>query len=934
MIIYTLRFLSCILLFLLSFTYVQAETFIEDYLISEDTVWVKENSPYVLQSTLLVDENATLTITPGTIIKFDIGNAGLIVSGGLIADGTSNDPIHFTSYYDDLGGDTNGDGSETLPEDVVNLSPWSIYIDSQKQKVSFNNVLFKYSNGEIIIDTPQHITVENIEMHKFGSGIITLQGSVSVLQSYMRDIKEDAFLFFEDSSGNISASEVKDILNGNGVVNLFDLSKVKIKNLIAENIKGNGLMGVYGDSELTMEGGNFENIDGNDAIGVYNDAIVNIYGTLVDSTRSYPALALYGNGSVNLSDSILSNGDSDGVVVYADSNNALNISSTTIENYNGSGIKVYGSGGVSITESDIINNLVSGIYNTNGIVTAINNWWGDETGPYDEEFNPEGIGNQIIGEVEFKPWLENERGEEVINPVIIIPGFLGSAQKNGVWLIDPIFHVYDNLIETLAKNGFIPGELLFTFPYDWRQSNVVAAQKIKSRINEIKEICKCNKVDIIAHSMGGLVAREYIQSDKYTKDVDNLIFLGTPHLGAPKAYLTWEAGESAPQLDEQMLQFLLEQEGKELGYKTLFDYVKDKPLTSVQELLPIYDYLKEGGVQRIYPSNYPQNQFLEKLNISSTTLLTSGVNITNIVGSISSSTIEKINVIPSTTQPLWEHGYVENFFAEDTLDVGLVYGVGDRTVPEESGEYIKNNLIKTEYSHLDLVTEAQDKIYSVLTNRDLEEVVDRFRIPNTILLIQMFSPADMYVVAPDGKKVGKNILSSGEFNEISGAYYSGELGNEFITIPDPQEGEYKILVEGVDGGGEYTIKSLIISKDTTQQNEFTSTIKDNQVEELNLEYTENNGGEINKEKPTIRSVINYIKALHNLGVIKDIKLKNSLIKSLEQIEKQLNKNRKNNFPESILLKNIFQTVEKKWKSKLPFKEYEELKNKINSLINI
>ena len=50
-------------------------------------------------------------------------------------------------------------------------------------------------------------------------------------------------------------------------------------------------------------------------------------------------------------------------------------------------------------------------------------------------------------------------------------------------------------------------------------------------------------MDVVAHSMGGLLAREYIESDYYDDDVDQLITVGTPHLGAPKDYVTWEAGE-------------------------------------------------------------------------------------------------------------------------------------------------------------------------------------------------------------------------------------------------------------------------------------------------------------------------------------------------------------------------------------------------------
>lgn len=76
---------------------------------------------------------------------------------------------------------------------------------------------------------------------------------------------------------------------------------------------------------------------------------------------------------------------------------------------------------------------------------------------------------------------------------------------------------------------------LFVFPYDWRLANEVNADHLGELIDCIQQIYPETEVDIIAHSMGGLIARRYIIDHQANNHVETLITLGTPFWGTPDA---------------------------------------------------------------------------------------------------------------------------------------------------------------------------------------------------------------------------------------------------------------------------------------------------------------------------------------------------------------------------------------------------------------
>jgi pimeloyl-ACP methyl ester carboxylesterase len=96
---------------------------------------------------------------------------------------------------------------------------------------------------------------------------------------------------------------------------------------------------------------------------------------------------------------------------------------------------------------------------------------------------------------------------------------------------------------------------LFPFPYDWRRDNAASAEKLACYVNLIQSAYPDSPtVDIVAHSMGGLVARRFILD--HPDVVGRLITIASPFLGAPKSMFSKKTGS----LDDDSLQKLVDEE--------------------------------------------------------------------------------------------------------------------------------------------------------------------------------------------------------------------------------------------------------------------------------------------------------------------------------------------------------------------------------------
>lgn len=493
--------------------------------------------------------------------------------------------------------------------------------------------------------------------------------------------------------------------------------------------------------------------------------------------------------------------------------------------------------------------------------------------------------NQLteIGDWQFATLYQKP---DQLDPVILVPGFLGSWNVPLFgWQLDPILNTYDNLWEALKLAGYEEGVNLFAFPYNFRLSNSYTAELLKDKIDEVKDVCDCDRVDLITHSMGGLVARAYVELGDYENDIDQLIFLGTPHKGASKSYLTWEAGEVGPGRDDFLYERIFKVEAEFNGYPSVFRYIRELPMLSVQELLPIYDYLRDKDTMELrqYSNNYPQNLFLELLNNPINLDKLSDININNIIANAGEqSTINNFRVIDENfSDNEWEHGYPEGY---NSLfgDHGIEYGNGDGSVSFRSNDNFLN-LDNTEIdsAHTSMITDAQKIIIKELTGIEPDEEV-RNNIFINYLLVRIFSPADFIVIAPNGNRVGKDFSGSGIINEIEDAFYSGfDNGPEFVTIPNPVEGDYQVHLQGT-GQGAYRLSVSYIDEENEVDQDYTGNISLDDNQEIDFSFFEDEL--ISELIPNIESVeglVEVIEGLYERGLIYHFGNKNVLISRLE-----------------------------------------------------
>lgn len=112
------------------------------------------------------------------------------------------------------------------------------------------------------------------------------------------------------------------------------------------------------------------------------------------------------------------------------------------------------------------------------------------------------------------------------DPVVIATGMTGGP------IIEPAYWV---LRDRLRAAGYDTS--IFTMP-DYGMGDIHAnAVRLAAFVDGVRARTGAAKVDLVGHSMGGLVSRDYVKNVGGASKVDSLIMLGTPNYGTALASL-------------------------------------------------------------------------------------------------------------------------------------------------------------------------------------------------------------------------------------------------------------------------------------------------------------------------------------------------------------------------------------------------------------
>lgn len=389
-----------------------------------------------------------------------------------------------------------------------------------------------------------------------------------------------------------------------------------------------------------------------------------------------------------------------------------------------------------------------------------------------------------------------------------------------------LYDYTDGLINLLtsADFGYVEGQDLFTFPYDWRKGvSEETVNQLKGQIdyiiNQTVAGQAAGRVDVVAHSTGGLVTKKYVIEHPADHHIGKAVFVGVPNLGAPKAYKALIQGDNfdIPGLEGLEMKKIAQNMPVAYDLAPTKEYVNQ--VGSFLRSVDIFP-LSGGGYARVdHDAGYAEatgefkaqhlinDQALANSESLHTTafdtfdLRTAGINLYNLVG-CKSGTFGQFSELVG-------HG------GEASLFDFPRFATGDGTVPFGSVDSLpvdaNHTFFYVEAEHgkmmsssggrqaiVNMLTGSSlDTGGSILTHDDVQQHPDKCELDGETIKVK--SPVAISVTDQDGNVLG--LAEDGSLqNDIPGADMEVWGEHKYLFLPSGNGRTYQIHLKGTGVG--------------------------------------------------------------------------------------------------------------------------------------
>lgn len=371
--------------------------------------------------------------------------------------------------------------------------------------------------------------------------------------------------------------------------------------------------------------------------------------------------------------------------------------------------------------------------------------------------------------------------------IIFLPGMggswntkelvLGNVDTGTSWGMTPFVHIYDNLEKALEFNGLKKNTDFYIWNYDWRKHLPDIVQKFDIYVKN--HVGPDEKVDILGHSLGGLVARVWAQQNINNPKLGKVITFGSPHQGAIDAYTIWNGNRvvGKDSITSTALKILIAFQKKNSRTKNQVIHGYAPILKDIQ---PLFNFAMMEGEEIDFAG---MKNFNSQLNSINQTISTIYPNLYTFTGNGVQSK-RWLNLVPATAAEvklgIWPDGRPETVI-EDVKGDGTVLQISAGT-----GQAIFN----LSSDHGQIVDKGLNEALKILNLNEYQAaVVPEKQEGKKFYLIG--SPADLQA------KCGDELIYSND----EGWIITDKVNCNLTIVGKNNGGEYH-LVRGVIGGEE------------------------------------------------------------------------------------------------------------------------------------